>query len=283
MCPRGYYCHQGDDVTYKGQKQACPRGTYGARTKLTLITECTDCLAGYYCEGEANVNVTAKCDAGYYCKTKAFSPKPSLDTSSSPPNYGPCPEGGYYCVTGSEDFMPCAPGRYAPEGLSKIQQPNDCTLCASGSYCAAGNQSVVSGPCSPGYYCLAGSPVASPTNVAHGAICPAGFKCPQGSKWPQPCVPGTYNNESGQAVCKDCPEGFYCSGNTTSPAVCPAGYYCPKNTITEFANECKAGYFNNLTGRADISACQSCTPGYYCDRPGIVWFEFCFDSVIVRF
>ena len=273
-CPQGFYCHKGD--ANGGEKQACPSGTYGAREGLKDLSECSKCLTGHFCEESALKNVSGLCNAGYYCRLGASLPTPALDVGHNPPWFGPCPTGGYYCEEGASDPLPCPSGRYAPDNKFKILSANDCNKCKAGDFCAQGNQTETSGPCDVGYFCLAGSPTAAP-NASHGGLCPAGFRCPVGSAWPEACEPGTYNNVSGQGTCKDCPRGFYCTGNTTSPEECPVGHYCPLKTISAFAFACKAGTFNNRTGRSDVSACQACTPGYYCVRSGtsIIMLLFC--------
>lgn len=50
----GYYCLYGQDPT------GCPPGTYNSITGLAMESECTDCSAGHYCEGIANVIPTGQ-------------------------------------------------------------------------------------------------------------------------------------------------------------------------------------------------------------------------------
>ena len=80
------------------------------------------------------------------------------------------------------------------------------------------------------------------------------------------CSPGYYNDETNKAVCKDCPEGYYCYTNTTdyTPNECPSGCYCPLNTPDPYAYPCPPGTFNNLTVQQSDAACVDCTPGMYC-------------------
>lgn len=66
-CPLGYFCPVGID-----QQIACPPGTYGARTKLMVISECLDCPAGVICSSSAmtDANLTETkylCPQGKYC------------------------------------------------------------------------------------------------------------------------------------------------------------------------------------------------------------------------
>ena len=265
-CPQGYYCHKGSDND--GAKQPCPEGTYGNRTGLTQISECTDCLGGYYCQGEALVDVSDKCNAGYFCFRGAKQATPVDDPDHNPKWFGECPEDGFYCERGVSAATPCPPGTFAPGVVGRLTSQTDCTVCTAGKYCQLGHQREETGDCDAGYYCLEGSPFQRP-NASYGGICPPGFHCPKGSAWPEPCAPGSYNNASGQADCRNCPEGFYCSGNTTTPVECPPGYWCPQDTTVAFEHPCTLGKFNSLVGMSDESACQDCTPGYFCDRQGI--------------
>lgn len=264
-CPQGYFCVIGSENN--GQKQPCPKGTFGNRTGLRAKSECTNCLAGHYCQTPALKTVTGQCDAGYFCLQGAETSTPPDDTTNNPKWFGECPEGGYYCEQGVSAETPCPPGTFAPGDVGKLTSEADCTSCTAGHYCELGHQNQESGPCDPGYYCLEGSPTRRP-NASYGGICPPGFHCPQGSSWPEPCDPGTYNNASGQAVCQNCPAGFYCSGNTTTPLECPSGYYCPLGTLYANDNACPAGTFNSLTGRSALSHCVSCTAGSFCDKQG---------------
>ena len=163
---------------------------------------------------------------------------------------------------------PCPPGTYAPGNKKQLKAVSECDPCPAGSYCAAGNQTVVSGPCSAGYYCNRGSPDMAPVNITYGGICPPGTRCPAGTPSPIPCSAGTYNNYSGQAICKECPQGFYCPDNSTYPIDCPSGYWCEKGATVADTNPCPAGTFNNLTRRYLRSHCQECTPGCYCGLQG---------------
>ncbi len=107
------------------------------------------------------------------------------------------------------------------------------------------------------------------------------------------CEPGTYNDEEGQHKCKDCPSGYYCLGNTTHYGrfVCPKGHYCPAKTPHPYYKPCPPGTYNDLMGGQNISACQDCTPGYYCSGwgneattdgcdPGMSFSSYC--SYLVR-
>lgn len=120
--------------------------------------------------------------------------------------------------------------------------------------------------------------------------CPAGHRCPIGSSYPIPCSVGTYQNQTGQSTCEDCPAGkycdetgiatntvldaklcaagHYCQGATTvekpirtahSGSSCASGKYCPTGTATEIV--CPGGTYDKRKG---ISQCMTCPKGYYC-------------------
>ena len=160
----------------------------------------------------------------------------------------------------------CADGFYA-----STTQNDACTVCPAGKHC---------------------------TDKVTPADCDAGFYCPQqtGTNL-QPCPAGTYSSSVGlseESQCTNCTGGFYCgvtnltaesgpceagyfcrSGSDdatpTSSAIdagpCPSGHYCEEQT--QEPEPCPAGTFNNRTMLTNRTECQDCTPGYYCDVPGL--------------
>lgn len=59
-------------------------------------------------------------------------------------------------------------------------------------------------------------------------------------RYPNP-LSGTYMNNTGAAVCFDCPERYYCDGTTPSGYTeCPVGHYCPEGTGASIPN-CPSG------------------------------------------
>ncbi|XP_021344324.1 signal peptide, CUB and EGF-like domain-containing protein 3, partial [Mizuhopecten yessoensis] len=69
-----------------------------------------------------------------------------------------------------------------------------------------------------------------------------------------------------------CNPGFFCPTGQTeanpSSFVCLAGHYCEEGSPTSTA--CPTGTFSNSTGNTNVSDCKPCTPGYYCDSPGLI-------------
>lgn len=56
--------------------------------------------------------------------------------------------------------------------------------------------------------------------------CPKGHKCPvNGIETPILCSNGTYQNETGQNVCLQCPAGYGCENPAESPKECNQGQY----------------------------------------------------------
>ncbi len=62
------------------------------------------------------------------------------------------------------------------------------------------------GDCDPGYYCPGGQTTSAPV----GLECLVGHYCPTGSAEPVLCVGGTYNYQTRQSECENCPERYYC-------------------------------------------------------------------------
>ena len=57
-------------------------------------------------------------------------------------------------------------------------------------------------------------------------LCPAGHYCPtDGLAAPILCVNGTYQNETGETSCLQCPAGKLCLPVSSTPSDCPNGTY----------------------------------------------------------
>lgn len=56
-----------------------------------------------------------------------------------------------------------------------------------------------------GYYCPTGQSIQNPP----ATICPAGHYCPEGSHAEIDCPSGTYQDQTGQGLCKECVAGMY--------------------------------------------------------------------------
>ncbi len=100
-------------------------------------------------------------------------------------------------------------------------------------------------------------------------LCPKGHRCPIASSLPIICESGSYQDKTGQGNCTACPKGFWCGRGTVIPYECPLGSYCPE--YTEFATQylCANGTYGARTNLTSQAECTSCTPGMYCDAPGL--------------
>lgn len=106
--------------------------------------------------------------------------------------------------------------------------------------------------------------------AGYGDICPKGYMCPVGSELPTECPAGTYQDEEGQSTCKTCPEGFYCTTNSTdfSDKPCPVGHYCPNGTTHANQYPCLKGTYNPAQQQTNVSSCLECDGGKYCPSDG---------------
>ncbi|NXM45304.1 AB24G protein, partial [Gymnorhina tibicen] len=102
--------------------------------------------------------------------------------------------------------------------------------------------------------------------------CPAGHFCPQGSRSPVPCPPGSHVPHSRGEQCQPCPEGqFFCPKNSSSilENECPPGHYCPAGTASAAQFPCPKGTYNPQPGSSLRSQCIPCEPGHFCALPGL--------------
>ena len=279
ICQRGYYCPQ--NTEYSNQF-ACPFGMFNNRTRLSHVDQCTDCIAGHYCDVDGLTEPSGPCNAGYLCYQSATSPTPTDGVTGEI-----CPTGGY-CPQGSSVLTPCETGTY--NNQTGLRQLSECTPCAPGMYCETPGLSLPTGECSAGYYCIIGATQPNPVNDTSGDICTPGNYCPQGTHTPVQCPPGTFRNTSGGMSvedCSACSPGHYCEGyglssvsgrcavgyycelgaNTSSPMdgitgdICPIGHFCTMGSI--LPTSCLAGTYSNTTG---VNVCLSCPEGFYCIR-----------------
>ncbi|CAK8677709.1 unnamed protein product [Clavelina lepadiformis] len=219
----------------------CPRGSDKPRA-------CTD---GMYCPDYEMHEPLADCSAGYFCVN-----------GSAVSDQNECPP-GYYCEAGTGVPSPCPDGTYS--STTKNLDVSYCQRCTPGMYCEGNHNEMPTGNCSAGYYCPGGD------SSQYSKICSAHHRCPTGSINQTVCDAGTYQPETGKAVCEICPVEFICSpdeGVTLDKEACPAGHYCPRGTPK--AQPCPVGTYLNLTGGGSESDCRDCPGGEFCDLPGLV-------------
>ena len=250
ICPMGYYCPSG--TTYSTQ-YPCPVGTYNPLQGQQLQSTCQSCTPGYYCNTLGQSAVTGACAAGFYCNAGSTSPRP---------------------INAAQGGGICTKGTYCPSGSTSP------TNCDPGYYCPNNQMSATAGKCAAGYYCVSGATSPTPTDGTTGNICPSQSYCPAGTSTPIQCNVGyliPYEGAFQSSECVACTPGFYCDGDSVTPAKpCTAGYYCPGGDSNP-TYQCTRGYYCP-TGSAEAllcpagtyqasalaSSCTSCSAGYYC-------------------
>ena len=246
LCPAGHYCLVG-----AVNATMCPSGTVRKTSGGASRSDCVPCDPGHFCGIPGLSRVSGLCSEGFFCPEEVESKFPN-------PSGYPCPS-GYYCGNGTSVPKGCPPGTYQPSNGSST-----CLPCPAGRLCR-GNTSTPE-PCPPHTYCL------------NSTIIP--IFCPNGTF--------TYTNETGlysPSQCRACIAGHYCqrgiiaglcSGGyicrrgspdpwPTDPRygeICPIGFYCPPGALDKI--KCPRGLVIIQTGRANISDCQRCSPGYIC-------------------
>jgi len=202
-CSGGWYCtgtsYQSMPIdtgnTTDPSMCSCPAGNYtgGICWPGTYCAAGTSypepCMGGYYCSQYGLSTPEDKCSPGYYCLSGATTPNDTLCTAN------------HYCEEGSAAPTPCPPGSFS-SATGNIALAN-CEQCSPGSYCLT--SAGIDGPCDPGFYCPAGQSSATPASYD----CPAGHYCPGGEGTPRQCPAGTYQDQTGQTFCRECPVGKY--------------------------------------------------------------------------
>ncbi len=261
ICPKGNYCPAGSTAP-----TPCPPGTYNDYTGRTISTDCSSCIAGYFCplRGATSMDLKFgssefKCTAGYYCNTGSTIPNPTDNVK------GNICAAGTYCPAGSSAQTQCDKGYYNPDPGQSA-----CLTCPAGKYCPSSGMTTPT-DCEAGFYCIAGS-------YKHTA-CPAGTYSP-------------FTNLESSDQCIDCDPGYYCAGgSSTTTGQCDAGYVCPRKAsvassssiyslASNSAGLCPMGYYCPSKGASaptpcpigtyndDVGTivCKACPAGKYCDE-----------------
>ncbi|KAE9138231.1 hypothetical protein PF007_g1495 [Phytophthora fragariae] len=257
ICPTGSYCPEGTSLPVK-----CSPGTFAAVQGFVKMEQCESCPSGQYCDSYGLSAPSGPCLAGFVC----FGASPVANPVAQ--SYGDvCPVANY-CPEGTGSAIACPLGSFrASTGGTSLAS---CSLCPGGKHCSATGLTAPSGSCSAGYFCVLNASSSSPTDGVTGAVCPAGFYCPEASSTPVKCAAGTYAADRGQASCDECPMGFFCDGVATSSyADCPAGHYCPAGTA-EVPVPCPVGTFSSTVRLTNVTECVDCTPGSFCDSVALI-------------
>lgn len=261
LCPKGHYCPEA--TLASGLQFPCPPGTFGNRTGLQSLEQCTPAPGGMYVDEYAATQPVGICRSGFYCSGGSITATPAQGMA-----YG----------------GPCLPGTNCPEASAVP------IVCDAGLYCASTNTERAL-PCAAGYYCVQGSYTATPTGQTNavgviGNVCSVGHYCLEGTSNPEPCPPGTYSpNTQNTRVedCAPCPPrflcansgisnpavpciaGFYCTGGDRIPNLrCPLGSECPEGSSAPRA--CSAGTYADELG---LASCKACPAGSYCEQGSI--------------
>ncbi|ETO67181.1 hypothetical protein F444_15794 [Phytophthora nicotianae P1976] len=257
ICPSGNYCPEGTGLPVK-----CLPGTFADVQGLVKIEQCEPCPSGQYCDSYGLSAPSGPCLAGFVCSGASPVANPMNQS------YGyVCPPASY-CPEGTASAIPCPVGsfRAGTGGTSLVS----CSLCPGGKHCSLTGLTAPSGSCNPGYYCISNASTPTPTDDVTGAICPAGFYCPEACSAPLKCSAGTYAAGKGQDICDECPMGYFCDGVATSTYEdCPTGHYCPTGTA-ELPVPCPIGTFSNAIRLTNVTECQNCTAGSFCATLGLV-------------
>lgn len=252
VCPSGTYCPTGTK-----EPIGCPAGTYN---DIVQQRSCRLCQAGYYCLANSTTYLNTPCPRGAYCPT-----------GTGAPYQYECPPGTYNNRTTADnayDCLPCPPGKYC-NGAGRAEPSGDC---APGWYCSRGafsNKPVPKVNITDAFSVNNGScPIYSLNDT--GGVCTPGNYCPEGSEAELPCPPGQYcQNYALAAPSGPCKVGFFCNGSSIvqDPIQCISGSYCPEGTPVQV--KCPPGTFSGRIGNHNISDCEPCTAGYYCDGYGL--------------
>ena len=272
-CPLGYYCLVGTSKLL-----SCSYGKFTVSEGSDDESDCTDCLAGFYCiPGDT---VPYKCPIGAYCPVSSqiptFCPQwtySDLIKASDESTCVPCPKGylcdgtgigdftrfpckfGHYCEAGTQVPDPCPIGTWGP--VHGLGSSSECYTCPAGSYCKTHGRSTYT-HCSESTWCPEGSYTQSD--------CPAGYYCHQNTKVLKPCFGGYYcplKRVSALNPPFRCEQGFYCPPGSSSPQKCPWGTVYVLNSLRILEKDscslCPPGTYS--AG----SECFDCDPGFLCE------------------
>ena len=204
---------------------------------------------------------------------------------------GTCPD-GYWCPLNTKDphTNMCSPGHYCPAGSFEEQNCPihtyndytgsdtniDCRSCPTGFKCETEELAIPVDPthnCPAGKYCVTTGSIAGGDLALSETDCDKGYKCPAGVMDKIECLPGSFQNETGQDVCIACSVGKYCDYLTTHDPIsgvieeereCPQGYYCLGSTGNYENTPCPGGTYGAAAGLVNEAACTDCDMNYFC-------------------
>eukprot|EP00750_Incisomonas_marina_P016607 INCI19214.1.p1 GENE.INCI19214.1~~INCI19214.1.p1 ORF type:complete len:6126 (+),score=1170.25 INCI19214.1:309-18686(+) len=270
-CPPGYFCPGGAPVLCREgafceggniEPVDCPQETM---QPLPGQTNCTECLAGRYCDGTRDFVNGTDCPTGSYCPAGSAAPEP-------------CPAGTFN------------------DRKNQVSEFEACLVCPERYFCARGSDNYTGTPCPPGYFCPNGTAVSTANPCPIGTFssvgllgdaaectdCTLGYACTtSGLTNPdEPCAAGFFCSPAGQTApdtpSQTCSAGYVCVGGSYTPTptpvsgggyICPAGFYCPAGTTTALA--CPAGTYSTTEGGVAETSCLACPAGRICESAGM--------------
>ncbi|CAB1347527.1 unnamed protein product, partial [Coregonus sp. 'balchen'] len=285
-CGEGFYCRE------RASSATPSDGPTGSNnTSPTGL-----CSAGFYCTGGSASPAQNEAEEGHYTLEGAVRPEPCplgtfqpgrgcssclecqrgrLCNQKGMSQPGLCPT-GHYCPPGYAGAHPCPPGSYADQpGREEVQH---CSPCDAGWFCRRAGLSAPQGLCDPGFYCTSGATTATPVGVDSGDVCPVGYFCPLGTRFPHehPCPAGTWSNAVGTqglsscwpclpglycaTECLECPPGRYCLEGE-GVQLCPKGFYCLGGTVEDVL-PCPPGTYSQQPGQSQLEQCLLCPAGF---------------------
>ena len=321
-CTSGTYSDIEAAASIEGCKE-CPKGKWSSDVGMTKESGCVNCGTGKYGPDEVGADdedSCKECSAGTFLeRVGAFG---SQSCHACPSGYAQKEDGQAFC-------LPCTPGSYASqERLSKcvpcavgrasanISRSSPCDVCNRGLHQPKRGMTACLS-CIPGRYqskveqvdcvdCVVGR---ASSLVARGSECEVCFagrhQSESGMTACLSCTPGSFQDQKGQEICKECPEntksekanavcvscgageksehgsakcqkcdaGQAGTGANGTCAPCHAGQY--RTSDMDDATKCVpcgAGFYQSDTSQA---SCLPCIPGTYNDQQGLTACKNC--------
>ena len=134
-------------------------------------------------------------------------------------------------------------------------------------YYATEEKSLDTMDCSNGYYCNSSS-VPRPNDSNMGGLCEVGNFCKNGLT--DQCDLGSFMNVMGASECSSTTLGYYQNQPGQSMALdCPEGKFCDQVGLGTTPENCTVGTFYEGTKLIKPESCTPCEPGYVCSETGL--------------
>eukprot|EP00937_MAST-01D_sp_MAST-1D-sp2_P003421 g3421.t1 len=254
--------------------EACAAGRFGnASVVQSAAAYCAACAGGRFqaLGGQTACNKHTVCAAG---ERQLAAPGAMTDRTCAP-----CPAGAYQSRPGQAACVPCARGQYSGGEGETV-----CKLCGVGKFgkgevgatsaashceaCAGGhfNGNLGASSCAPCARCPTGAVRSSCGSASPGTCieCAAGTFHDVREGACKACPGGTFQSASGATSCESCAAracaaGAYrsaCAGPSAGTCIeCGAGTF--KAAAAAGCAKCPAGQFQNESGKAQCTPCES--------------------------